>query len=148
MNGGFFEIGIYHTKTVENVGTLWRTAYQLGASGIFTIGKCYPKQASDTVCAYRHVPMREYLTFEDFKLTRPIGGMLVAIEMNGRPLHTLVHPKQAMYLLGAEDSGLPTKVLNECNMVVSLESLRTESYNVAIAGALVMYHRLLTMRLQ
>ncbi len=35
----YFEIGIFHPKTKENIGTLWRSAYQLGAAGIFTIGK-------------------------------------------------------------------------------------------------------------
>ena len=63
---GYFEIGIYHTKTSANVGTLWRSAYQLGAMGIFTIGKRYPKQASDTVKCFKHVPMREFVCFEDF----------------------------------------------------------------------------------
>lgn len=35
---GFFEIGVYHPKTAENIGTLLRSAYQCGASGVFTIG--------------------------------------------------------------------------------------------------------------
>lgn len=34
----YFAIGIYHPKTEMNMGTLWRSAYQLGASYIFTIG--------------------------------------------------------------------------------------------------------------
>ena len=37
----YFEIGIFHTKTEQNVGTLWRSAFQLGAAGVFTIGKRY-----------------------------------------------------------------------------------------------------------
>jgi len=35
---GYFEIGILHPRNSANVGTLWRSAYQLGASGIFIIG--------------------------------------------------------------------------------------------------------------
>ena len=34
---GYFEIGIYNGKTEVNMGTLWRSAYQLGASGIFIV---------------------------------------------------------------------------------------------------------------
>lgn len=45
---GYFEIGIFHSKTEQNIGTLWRSAYQLGASGIFTIGKRYKEMSSDT----------------------------------------------------------------------------------------------------
>lgn len=29
---GFFEIGIYRGKTPSNVGTLWRSASQMGAA--------------------------------------------------------------------------------------------------------------------
>jgi len=138
---GYFEIGIYHTKTFSNVGTLWRSAYQLGASGLFTIGKRYPKQPSDTVKAFRHVPMREFLTFDDFIKARPKGAILIGIEMGGDPLSTFDHPQQAIYLLGAEDSGLPPYILKKCNLIVSVEAIRTESYNVAVTGSLVMYHR-------
>jgi len=41
----FFGIGIQNGKTPENLGVLWRTAQNLGASFIFTIGKRYANQA-------------------------------------------------------------------------------------------------------
>lgn len=141
---GYFEIGIYRTKTISNVGTLWRSAYQLGSTGIFTIGKRYPYQTSDTIKTYRHVPMREFLTFEDFIKARPKNARLVGIEIGGKPLAELNHPEQAIYLLGAEDSGLPDNIIEQCDTLISIESLRTKSYNVAVAGSLVMYHRYLT----
>lgn len=140
---GYFEIGIYHTKTAANVGTLWRSAYQLGAAGIFTIGRRYPKQAGDTLKTPRHIPLREYLTFEDFLRARPNSAVLIGVEMGGKPLAHAVHPPQAIYLLGAEDSGLPQHILERCDRMISIESERTESYNVAVAGSLVMYHRFL-----
>ena len=139
---GFFEIGIFHTKTVSNVGTLWRSAYQLGAAGIFTIGKRYPRQASDTVKAYRHVPLREFDTFENFLAALPYSCPLVGVEMGGRELTQFTHPERAIYLLGAEDHGLPPDVLRRCHHTISLPSVRTESYNVAVAGSLVMFDRL------
>ena len=103
---GYFEIGIYHTKTEINVGTLWRSAYQLGAAGIFTIGRRYKSQASDTPKTWRHIPMRHYTDFDDFSCHRPMDAVLIGIEMGGDLLHTCRHPQQAIYLLGAEDSGL------------------------------------------
>jgi tRNA G18 (ribose-2'-O)-methylase SpoU len=137
----YFEIGIYNTKTESNVGTLWRSAYQLGAAGIFTIGKRYKKQASDTPNVMNNIPLRHFLTIEEFKAQRPIGTVLVGIEMGGRPLSFFTHPKQAIYLLGAEDYGLPKEILEYCNCVVSLESVVLASYNVAVAGSIVMYDR-------
>jgi tRNA G18 (ribose-2'-O)-methylase SpoU len=138
---GYFEIGIYHTKTEFNMGTLWRSAYQLGASGIFTIGRRYKKQSSDTYKVFRHVPLRHYADFNDFQTHRPLGAILVGIEMGGIPLSEFSHPQRAIYLLGAEDHGLPEKILEQCNMVLSLESIGPLSYNVAVAGSIVMYHR-------
>jgi len=140
---GYFEIGIYHIKTASNIGTLWRSAFQLGAVGIFTIGKRYPKQASDTVKAYRHIPLREYTTFDEFYFSRPKSALLIGVEMGGIPLKNYHHPDQAIYLLGAEDHGLPDSILEECNSIISIESVRTESFNVAVAGSIIMYHRLM-----
>lgn len=138
----YFEIGIWHGKTAENVGGLFRAAYQLGASGVFTIGRRYKYQSSDTYHADRHLPLRHYAQWEDFEAARPIGAMLVAVEMGGEPLTTFRHPKQAIYLLGAEDHGLSSEILSRCNHVVSIEAVRQESFNVAVAGAVVMWHRL------
>lgn len=139
---GYFEIGIYNPKTAANVGTLWRSAYQLGASGIFTIGQRCKKQSSDTTQAWRHIPLREYGDMDHFLHCGPVGCLLVAVEMGGSALSGYAHPERAIYLLGAEDHGLPDKVLSRCHSLVSLEAVRTASYNVAVAGSLVMYHRL------
>lgn len=138
---GYFEIGVFQGKTVENLGTLWRSAYQLGASGIFIIGRRFRRQASDTLNAYQHIPLREYVDFEHFQSSRPYDCLLVGIEMGGIPLSRYCHPERATYLLGTEDNGLPQKVFDKCQDIVSLEATRLAPYNVAVAGSLVMYHR-------
>ncbi len=138
---GYFEIGIYHTKTEVNVGTLWRSAYQLGATGIFTIGRRYKRQASNTLKTQRHIPLRQFDTFDVFLNQIPKGARLIGIEMGGIPLAELEHPEQAVYLLGAEDYGLPEKIIEECALIISIESIRQPSYNVAVAGSIVMYDR-------
>ena len=138
---GYFEIGIYQGKTPMNIGTLWRSAYQLGAAGIFVIGKRYKRQASDTLKTYRHIPFREYVDFAHFESCRPYDCPLIGVEMGDDPLSRFDHPERAVYLLGAEDSGLPKHVMARCQRVVSLEAINTLSFNVAVAGSLVMYHR-------
>lgn len=142
MDRGFFEVGIYRGKTASNVGTLWRSAFQLGASGIFTVGRRYPNQASDTVKAHRHVPMREYSDFDALFDTLPYSTQIVAVEMGGKDLRDFAHPERAVYLLGAEDHGIPASVVARCHHVVSLPSVRTNSFNVSVAGSLVMFDRL------
>ena len=65
----------------------------------------------------------------------------MAIEFGGTPLEDFEHPPNAVYLLGAEDVGLPTAVLRACHETISLSAENYASYNVAVAGSLVMYDR-------
>lgn len=139
---GYFEIGIFNLKTPENLGTLWRSAYSCGAAGIFTIGKRYKKQGCDCFSTAKHIPLRSYLTFDDFLAARPDGAVLVAVESGGTPLRDFKHPKRALYLLGAEDSGIPGRIINSCNELVTLDSIDPQPYNVAVAGSVVMYDRM------
>lgn len=137
----YFEIGIYYPKSADNVGTLWRTAYQLGAAGVFTIGKRYKNQASDPFKVPRHIPLRNYPDFDAFLENRPLGSLLIAVEENGTLLSHFDHPPQAIYLLGAENFGLPKSVLDKCQAIVSLEAMIKPSFNVAVTGSIVMYDR-------
>ncbi len=140
---GYFEIGICHGKTEHNLGTLWRSAFQLGASGIFSVASRYHiRQASDTYKAWRHVPLRVIDSFDAFFEQMPYGAPLVGVEMGGTPLADFTHPERAIYLLGVEDHGIPKAYLDRCHRVVSIPTVRQESLNVAVAGALVMYDRL------
>ena len=143
---GFFEIGVFHPKSSENIGTLWRSAQQLGAAGIFVIGRRYRKQSSDVLKTWRHVPMREHLTFEAWLEQRPRDAVLVGVEMGGEPLAEFTHPERAVYLLGAEDHGLPETVLTKCQQIVSLRAVTMQSYNLAVAGSIVMYDRVFGRR--
>ena len=140
---GYCGIGIFDVKTDVNIGTLWRSAFAMGASHIFAIGKRYKAQASDTVKAHRHIPFFEYLTFEDFYEHIPKEARLVGIEIipTAIELQKYKHPEQAVYLLGAEDYGLPERILAKCHEVVSIPS--TYCLNVAVAGSIVLYDRIL-----
>jgi tRNA (guanosine-2'-O-)-methyltransferase len=141
MQRGYFGIGIYHTKTAINIGTLWRTAHNMGAAFIFTIGKRYKKQASDTTKASKHVPLYHYIDFEDFKKHMPHGCPVIAIEQSevSQNIKDFKHPERAIYLLGAEDHGIPVNILKECHKTVHIDS--PMCLNVAVAGSIVIYDR-------
>ncbi len=141
----YFEIGIFAPIHHENIGTLWRSAYQLGAAGIFVIGKYRRSQASDTANTRLEIPFRNYPTWDDFLQHRPIGARLIGIEIDGKPLNTFQHPVQAIYILGSEANGLPAYVQAQCDDIISIDSVRDASYNVAVAGSIVLYHRLLNL---
>lgn len=140
-SNGYFAVGIYHPKSEVNVGTLWRSAYLLGANHIFTIGQRYKPQSSDTINTPIRIPLFQYDTFEDYKKNLPHGSRIVCVEQGGKPLKGFGHPKLCSYLLGAEDHGIPKEVQKRCYTTISLDSCHPDSYNVATAGAVVLYHR-------
>jgi tRNA (guanosine-2'-O-)-methyltransferase len=141
LEQGYFGIGIQNGKTPENLGVLWRSAQNMGASFIFTIGNRYAKQACDTHKAVGAMPYFHYNTFEEFYEMLPKGAMLVGVELNPRsvPLETFEHPRRCVYLLGAEDHGLPKAAMEKSHHLVKFDT--PKSINVAIAGSIVMYDR-------
>lgn len=145
---GFYGIGIVGSKTPINVGTLWRSAGILGADFIFTAGRRYPQQASDTIKTWKHTPMFEFNNADELFAALPKGCLPVAVEMDPRskPLARFVHPERAVYLLGAEDNGLPKKVLERCPVSVAIPG--DHSLNVAVAGSIVVYDRVSKQELQ
>lgn len=138
---GYFGIGILNPKTEENIGTLWRSAYSMGASFIYTIGKRYKKQASDTPQSWKHIPLFHYDTFDDFYLSIPYDCKLIGIELDERSisLNDFKHPERCVYLLGAEDSGISKEAINKCHELVVIPA--SICLNVSVAGSIVLYDR-------
>jgi tRNA G18 (ribose-2'-O)-methylase SpoU len=136
---GFCGIGIERSKTPVNVGTLWRSAAILGADFIFVVGKRYPKQASDTIKAWRHIPFWEFEDLDD--LRTPYDARLIGVELDprARSIESFCHPDRAVYLLGAEDHGLSKAALNRCHALIQLPG--AYSLNVAVAGSIVLHDR-------
>ena len=137
----FFGIGILNGKTPENLGVLWRSAQNLGASFIFTIGNRYAKQACDTHNAVKSMPYFHYENFEAFYKNLPKGARLVGVELTdeAQSLETFNHPRRCVYLLGAEDHGLSNAAIEKSHFLVKFKSQL--SLNVSVAGSIVMYDR-------
>lgn len=141
MPRGYFAIGVEHPKTHHNIGTLWRTANLFDAAFIFTVGRRYTKQCSDTLCTPRHIPLFNFTTLDDLWEHIPYDCRVIGIELDDRSvqLRRFSHPQRAIYLLGAEDNGLTKEALNRCHAIVQLPG--RASMNVAVAGSIVVYDR-------
>ena len=137
----FFGIGIQNGKTPENLGVLWRTAQNLGASFIFTIGIRYAKQACETHNAVKSMPYFHYESFNDFYNHLPKGARVVGVELTEgvEDLETFRHPRRCVYLLGAEDHGLSKKAIEKSHHLIKFKS--ELSVNVVVAVSIVMYDR-------
>ena len=139
---GFFAIGIYRHKTEHNIGTLWRSAFVLGSSYIFTVGKKYKKQTSDVTRTWSRIPLFYYPEMEDLLQNIPYDCRIVGIEIdeNAIPRAEFEHPLRAIYLLGSEDFGLPPAVKEKCHFLVRLPG--NSSLNVAVTGGIVLHDRI------
>ena len=127
-----------------NVGALLRTAHAFGASFCFTIGTGWDARAgrhADTADTPLHVPMWRFDALADMSLPR--GCALVGVELldSATDLPSFRHPLSAAYVLGPERSGLSPGLLARCDHVVRIPT--RFALNLAVAGALVLYDRLL-----
>jgi tRNA G18 (ribose-2'-O)-methylase SpoU len=143
---GYFGIGVEGISKAVNVGTLFRTAHAFDAAFVFTLRAQYNRREgghSDTSDTPRSVPTYHFSDLESFRL--PLGCRLIGIEIteDAIELPTFRHPRQAAYILGAEREGLSKDVQSLCDYIVKIPM--RFSVNLGVAGALVMYDRLVSL---
>src|SRR5580692_10305449 len=141
---GYFGIGAEGVSKSANIGALLRTGHAFGASFCFTIGTGWDSRAArtaDTADTPSHVPMWRYPTLAELSLPR--GCALVGIELldDAIELPSFRHPLNAAYVLGPERAGLSAGLLARCDHVVRIPT--RFALNLAVAGALVLYDRML-----
>jgi tRNA G18 (ribose-2'-O)-methylase SpoU len=141
---GFFGLGAEGVSKSANFGALLRTAHAFGAGFCFSIGAGYDARAgrsADTADAPAHVPLWRWRTPAEMVL--PQGCVLVGVELleDAVDLPSFRHPLRAAYVLGPERSGLSPELLARCRHVVRIPT--RFALNLAVAGALVLYDRML-----
>jgi tRNA G18 (ribose-2'-O)-methylase SpoU len=143
---GYFGIGVEGISKPMNLGALLRTAHAFGASFAFTVGgrmNARELAHADTSDAVVNLPFHE---FEDIPaLTLPVGCRLVGVELvpDAIALPSFRHPAQAAYVFGAERSDLSPALMDRCDFVVKIPT--AFCINLAVAGALVMYDRMISL---
>ena len=141
---GYFGIGAEGVSKSANIGALLRTAHAFGASFCFSIGAGWDARAgrqSDTSDAPGSMPFWRHHTLAELNLPR--GCALVGVELleNAADLPSFRHPLRAAYVLGPERDGLSPEMLAACTHVVRIPT--RFALNLSVAGALVMYDRLI-----
>ena len=143
MKRGYFGIAVANMKTKLNYGSLFRSANCFGADALYLIGRRFEKQASDTMRTERHIPLYEFNNWDAFFGSIPLGCKTIAVEItdDARSLYNFEHPERAIYILGPEDGSLTYECLKRC--VTTIKIPTSHCLNVAVAGSIVMYDRLL-----
>ncbi len=147
---GYFAIGIERASKPGNVGNLIRTAHAFGAAFVFVLRSGLRGDAvreiararADTAKTAAAIPFYEYDRLADLVLPR--GCRLVAVEITeeATELPVFHHPLNAAYILGGERLSLSPETLERADHVIKIPT--RFSLNVATAGAIVMYDRLLS----
>lgn len=146
MTRGFFGIGVEGISKPMNVGNLLRSAHSFGANFFFTIDPAvdvHGMRSSDTSDAFGHLPFYTFDRHEDLLL--PQNTALVAVELteDAVELPSFRHPLRAVYVLGREMGSVSDPLLARCDHVIKIPM--KFCVNVGVAGAIVMYDRLLSM---
>lgn len=146
MRRGYFGIGVEGISKEQNVGTIARSAHAFGANFFFTIAPDVDvglMRVSDTSDAFDHVPYYEYTSVAGMEL--PERCQLVGVELldGAIELPSFRHPTRAAYVLGPEMGSLSPELVARCDHVIQIPM--KFCVNVGVAGALVMYDRLLSM---
>ncbi len=142
---GYFAIGVDGVSKPMNLGNLLRIAHAFGASFFFTVNarvKLSDAQ-SDTSDASGHLPVYQYGSAGELRL--PQGCRLVGVEItdDATELPRFKHPLRAAYVFGSERMSLSGDVLSACEFTVKIPT--RFSINVGMAGAIVMYDRLISL---
>jgi len=147
---GYFAIGIDRVSKPGNIGNLMRTAHGFGAAFVFAIRANYKGDAageiakvhSDTAKTAKALPYYEYP--DTASLVLPKTCKLVAVEMSEEAVDIPVfrHPVNAAYVLGGERLSLSQETVDRADYVIKIPT--KFSLNVATAGAIVMYDRLIS----
>jgi tRNA G18 (ribose-2'-O)-methylase SpoU len=142
---GYFAVGVEGVSKPMNLGNLVRIAHAFDASFFFSIAPRLKLSAanSDTSNAEGQLPFYSHDKVEDFRL--PLGCRLVGVEItdDAVELPRFRHPARAAYVFGAERYSLSPQMLSLCEFVVKIPT--RFSINVGMAGAIVLYDRLINL---
>lgn len=146
MMRGYFGIGVEGISKEYNLGNLVRSAHAFGASFFFTVGAdadIRNVRVSDTAGSLDHLPFYEFDNVGEMDL--PKECQLVGVEFvdESIPLPQFRHPVRAAYVMGPEMGNLSPAMMKRCDFVVKIPM--KFCVNVGVAGALVMYDRMLSM---
>jgi tRNA G18 (ribose-2'-O)-methylase SpoU len=140
----FFGVMIENPKVPQNSSIVFRTAAGLGSVDfIGTIGTKYHDCHSNVVKAQRILPCWNFPDFKTFHSQLPMNCIIVGAEIDDRSVDVedFVWPERCVLLLGNESNGLTKEARKGCHKLIKLPNPRELSFNLAMAGSMIMYDR-------
>jgi len=132
-----------------NLGMLLRSAVLFGADKFFIAGrKRYDKRTTvgaENYIDIENIPSYNIETdFTDYDLIfntiRQQGYSVVCCENGGNNINNFKCDTKPCFIVGSEGYGIPKEVLNKADAFVQIEQFGVmRSFNVAVAGSIIMY---------
>ena len=136
-------LALCHGRLDVNIGVAVRSAEAAGFSHVFVVGdRPLMKTAmrgTDSVVSLHMVPDGPALV----RAARVQGFQLVAVQQtpDSQPYHLTDYPPRPLFLMGAEDMGLPDSLRHAADLAVEIPMFgEIDSLNVATAATTVMFH--------
>ncbi|MCS7224646.1 MAG: RNA methyltransferase [Armatimonadetes bacterium] len=143
-------VGLDHWQDPGNVGSIIRTAYALGATGLLIpAGRSAPLlpavvKASAGACFHILISQGNLLQF----LTRfqKEGGKVVALDLEGQDIRKSLPERPTLLVIGAEGPGLSPKIRERADLVWTIPMKGTINSLGAVAAATIALWELLQER--
>jgi tRNA(Leu) C34 or U34 (ribose-2'-O)-methylase TrmL len=126
-----------------NLGVAVRSAEAAGFQEVFLLGRAglfrSPARGTDHLLPIRHAVDAAALV----RLAREAGYQIVAVQQtpDSVPYHTADYPPRPLFVMGAEDLGVPAPLRRAADLVVEIPQYGViDSLNVAAAATVVMFH--------
>ena len=135
-------LALCHTRFDVNLGVAIRSAEAAGLREVVLIGRAdlfrSPARGTDLLLPVHHVPDAAAL----ITWARARGYQIVAVQQtpDSVPYHRAGYPPRPLFVLGAEDEGVPPRLRTAADLVVEIPLFGAiDSLNVAAAATTVMF---------
>ncbi len=136
-------LALCHTRFDVNLGVAVRSAEAAGLSAVYLVGRGElfrsPARGTDLVLPVHHAQDAAAL----LRAAREGGYQIVVVQQtpNSVPYHEADYPPRPLFVLGAEDDGVPQLLRAAADLVVEIPLHGViDSLNVAAAATTVMLH--------
>lgn len=145
---------LINPKYLHNVGAAIRACSCFGVKYLqWTGDRVNPQEyeripREERMKGYKSVEFRNYDRVFEVKPLSVDGVVPVCVEVqeNSEPLTTFEHPKNAVYIFGPEDGGVPQVIRRLCHRFVHIPA--HHCLNLSAAVNVVLAHRLMSRQLQ
>jgi 23S rRNA (guanosine2251-2'-O)-methyltransferase len=136
-----------HVKYDQNIGAILRTAFAAGVNGVITPIKSSNFLSNETLRismgASARIPLVEMNLFSAIREMKKAGMKVLALTMEGNEFYKEDMKGPVAFVLGAEDVGISTRVLEKADKQISIPMREgIGSLNVSASAAIICYEKL------